>query len=108
MGLDVFWHSERPDPTRWESLEKTLLGSLHDGDDVLMDIVTELPRVEFPVLAGIDPYGDTVLDSRQCTTARAEVQEIPAWRENAQLVSLEALLGGCSEAPGTYVYVAGD
>ncbi|MEV7028401.1 hypothetical protein [Kitasatospora sp. NPDC093558] len=89
-------------------MDKTVLESLHDGDDVLMDIVTGLPREDFPVLGTIDPYGDTVLDSRQCATARAEVRGIPDWRNNSQLVSLDALLSKCSEAQGTYVYVAGD
>ncbi|MFF9644054.1 hypothetical protein [Kitasatospora aureofaciens] len=67
-----------------------------------------LRHADFPVLSRIDPYGDTVLDSRQCATARAEVQEIPDWRNNPQSVRLEALLSKCTEAPGTYVCIAGD
>ncbi|MFD8080745.1 hypothetical protein ACFV4F_03485 [Kitasatospora sp. NPDC059722] len=108
MGLDVFWHSELPDLRSWESLQRTVTESFGDEHDVLMDVVTKLPRKGFPVLAAIDPYGDTVLDSRQCASARAEVQGIPTWRDDSQLVSLEALLSKCSQAPGTYVYVAGD
>ncbi|WP_030245654.1 hypothetical protein [Streptomyces sp. NRRL S-350] len=108
MGLDVFRHSELPDLTSWEALQRTVTESFGDEDDVLMDIFGGLRPADFPVLSRIDPYGDTVLDSGQCATARAEVQTIPDWRSNPQLVLLEALLSKCGEAPGTYVYIAGD
>ncbi|MER7757972.1 hypothetical protein [Kitasatospora sp. NPDC097643] len=109
MGLDVYWYSKRPDPKIWEILQRgSLIEAFGDVDDVLVDTITSLPREEFPVLRSADPYGDTVLDSGQCATARAEVQGIPDWRNNSQLVLLETLLSKCSEAPGTYVYLAGD
>ncbi|MET9182763.1 hypothetical protein ABZX88_31790 [Kitasatospora aureofaciens] len=76
MGLDVFRHSELPDLTSWEALQRTITESFGDEDDVLMDIAMGLRHADFPVLSRFDPYGDTVLDSRQCATARAEVQEL--------------------------------
>ncbi|MEV7923952.1 MULTISPECIES: hypothetical protein [unclassified Kitasatospora] len=108
MGLDVFWNSELPDLTSWGLSQRTVTESFGDEDDVLMDAIANLPREGFPTLFRIDLYGDTLLDSRQCATARAEVRTIPDWRENPQLVRLDTLLSKCSEAPGTFVYVAGD
>ncbi|MEV7026890.1 hypothetical protein [Kitasatospora sp. NPDC093558] len=109
IGLDIFWHSRRPEPAIWEALQRdSLLEAFGDPDDVLVDAITNLPREEFPVPRSVDPYGDTVLDSGQCATAHVEVQGIPAWRNNSLVVLLETLLSKCCGAPGTYVYVADD
>ncbi|MER6401903.1 hypothetical protein ABT263_38620 [Kitasatospora sp. NPDC001603] len=108
MGLDVFWHSEIPDLRIPDSSRRTVAEYFWDEDDVLMDAISSLSQSDFPVLFDIDLYGDTLLDFRQCAAARVEVERIPDWKNNAQLVRLEILLRRCSEAAGTYVYIAGD
>ncbi|MET9611431.1 hypothetical protein [Kitasatospora indigofera] len=108
MGLDVFWHSEMPDLTGWNSLQRTVVEAFSDEDDILMNTVSALPRENYPVLFGIDLYGDTILSPRQCETARSELREIQEWKENQQLVRLDALLGKCIQAPGTCVQISGD
>ena len=108
MGLDVYWHFGVPDLTSWESSQRTVVDELWDTDHLFAEAIEKTSRGEFPVLFGIDLYGDTVLNSEQSATALAELARIPGGSENPQVGLVERLLRKCIGTPGMHIAFIGD
>lgn len=72
------------------------------------ETIAELDRSQFPMLAGICPYEDTVFNSWQRPMLLAELDLLPPERQGPWVEALRELCRTAAEAPHRYVWLLGD
>ncbi|MFE2261806.1 hypothetical protein [Streptomyces griseosporeus] len=124
MGIDLELHSARPAHRDWRKSRATLLRGSYEHGDALAELIGSFRRLGVAGrLAGVDPYGDTLMNEQEAAAALREIQEIRESRESEeiresrddfglrQLDALDELAGileQCAATPGSYVWFAGD
>ncbi|GHF75815.1 hypothetical protein [Streptomyces griseosporeus] len=118
MGIDLELHSARPAHRNWRKSRATLLRSSYEHGDALAELLGSFRQLGVAGrLAGVDPYGDTLMNEQEAAAALREIQEvrdIPEFRDANGLRRLDALdalagmLEQCAGTPGSYVWFAGD
>jgi len=84
-----------------------------DGKNLLANLLSPVERSDaYPMLAGIDPYGDTVFNPLQIPRFLSEWAEVGAnarTQEERELVSeIERLARRCADEVHTYLKFIGD
>ncbi|WP_405008410.1 hypothetical protein OHV13_33720 [Kitasatospora purpeofusca] len=112
MGVDVELHAMMPArPRNWELSRATLLAEIGDEEDILSDMISSLDPEAYPVLGGVDPYGDTFLDADGALAALAEIGRLKVSRPalpTPVIDGLERILQHCVQRPGAVVEFIGD
>ena len=118
MGIDLELHSARPAHRDWRKSRATLLRGSYEHGDALAELLGSFRRLGVAGrLAGVDPYGDTLMNEQEAAAALQEIRESEEVRESRdgiglrQLDALDELAGileQCAATPGSYVWFAGD
>jgi hypothetical protein len=70
--------------------------------------LADLDPVEFPMLAGLDPYADAVFNSRQVPVLLAELDRLPAERGGPWVDAVRDLCRVAGQRVHRYVWFVGD
>ncbi|MFF9284906.1 hypothetical protein [Streptomyces griseosporeus] len=115
MGIDLELHSARPAHRDWRTSRATLLRGSYGHGDALAELLGSFRRLGVAGrLAGVDPYGDTLMNEQEAAVALEEIREFRESRDGVGLRQLDALdelagiLEQCAATPGSYVWFAGD
>ncbi|MFF9274701.1 hypothetical protein [Streptomyces griseosporeus] len=115
MGIDLELHSARPAHRDWRTSRATLLRGSYGHGDSLAELLGSFRQLGVAGrLAGVDPYGDTLMNGQEAAVALEEVREFRESRDADGLRWLDALdelagiLEQCAATPGSYVWFAGD
>ncbi|MFD7713421.1 hypothetical protein [Streptomyces sp. NPDC059786] len=73
-------------------------------DEALADI----DRAEFPMLAGVCPYADTVFNTWQISMLLEELERLPVERAGPWLEEVRSMCRTAKEGPHRYVWFMGD
>jgi hypothetical protein len=112
MGIDLELHSARPAHRDWRKSRATLLRGSYEHGDALAELLGSFRRLGVAGrLAGVDPYGDTLMNEQEAAAALQEIRESRGDFGLRQLDALDELAGileQCAATPGSYVWFAGD
>ncbi|MFF9625494.1 hypothetical protein [Streptomyces griseosporeus] len=122
MGIDLELHSARPAHRNWRKSRATLVRSSYEYGDALAELLGSFRQLGVAGrLAGVDPYGDTLMNEQEAAAALREIREIGEIRDAdglrqlcadaRRLDALDELAGileQCVATPGSYVWFAGD
>ncbi|MGV9275751.1 hypothetical protein [Streptomyces griseosporeus] len=125
MGIDLELHSARPAKRNWRKSRATLVRSSYEHGDALAELLESFGQLGVAGrLAGVDPYGDTLMNEQEAAAALREIREIRETRETRDadglrqlcvdgrrldaLGDLAEMLEQCAATPGSYVWFAGD
>ncbi|WP_370105678.1 hypothetical protein [Streptacidiphilus sp. BW17] len=70
--------------------------------------VSELDRARFPLLGGLDPYGDAVFNQRQIPVLLRELDQLPDQCQGQWVDEVRALGRAVLQKPHRFLWFIGD
>ncbi|MFF4693924.1 hypothetical protein [Streptomyces sp. NPDC001307] len=72
------------------------------------EMLASVDRAEFPMLGGLDPYGDAIFNGRQVPMLMEELERLPDERRAEWVEEVHALCVTVLKAPHRYLWFIGD